>query len=438
MKLFWATAAALAMVACKGEAGTAGATGEPGPTGAVGPAMPVIQSLSATGLPAAPGRVVTLHVEAQSAGELTLAYSWAATAGWAVQAGASSSTVTIAAPATRGATGTATVTVTDTKGRVATGLTSLTTTGNGTPIVSGLAASAPMAARGVATTLTVWAADPDGDHLSYAWTVPPGFEVVSGEASAQLVIRATGFASGLAQVVVNDGSSSATAGIYLGTVDGTWASAQTISAGGPGNSDPAVGVDGSGNAIVVWQHPYLGAVANHYAVGSGWQGVQSIGSPGSAFDPSVAMSVSGVAVAVWGEYDSDAKAYVVKANRYTGSSGWGTPETIDDSGYGNAGLPKVSIDASGNAIAIWQQSLTSRTYLRSRRYVTGRTRSCSPSTSIRTSPSPWTRAGMHSWSSASTTSCAMRPMSGRGDTRPPRVGTPPSCWERTATFRSSR
>jgi hypothetical protein len=55
---------------------------------------------------------------------------------------------------------------------------------------------------------------------------------------------------------------------------------------------------------------------------------------------------------VWGQYDGT--VYNVVANRYVSGYGWIYPEVIDIE-LDSAGSPKVSIDDSGNAMAVWAQ-----------------------------------------------------------------------------------
>jgi len=87
----------------------------------------VIQSLRATGVPAAPNGVVVATVSAQSSQGLALNYLWTVSTGWSIASGATSSVVTIIAPNSYTASGTATVTVTDTQNASAVGATALST-----------------------------------------------------------------------------------------------------------------------------------------------------------------------------------------------------------------------------------------------------------------------------------------------------------------------
>ena len=74
---------------------------------------------------------------------------------------------------------------------------------------------------------------------------------------------------------------------------------------------------------------------------------------GDAGLPQVAVDGSGNAIAVWGQ--SDGTRYNIWANRYVVGTGWGTAGLIETNNAGDAGYPQVAVDGSGNAIAVWGQ-----------------------------------------------------------------------------------
>jgi hypothetical protein len=76
--------------------------------------------------------------------------------------------------------------------------------------------------------------------------------------------------------------------------------------------------------------------------------------------PSVAVDPSGRAVAVWQRYDSATGIWNPRSNRYTPSGGWGAAELImvNTLGSSSAG-PRIAIDANGNGIAVWSQTVAS-------------------------------------------------------------------------------
>ncbi len=120
---------------------------------------------------------------------------------------------------------------------------------------------------------------------------------------------------------------------------------------------PQISMDASGNAIAVWSQPdgapnYTNSIyANRYA--SGWTGAVLLETAaGSAYVPQISMDASGNAIAVWSQWDA---YYSIYANRYVAGTGWGTAALIE-SATGNASVPQISMDAtSGNAVAVWSQ-----------------------------------------------------------------------------------
>ncbi len=76
-----------------------------------------------------------------------------------------------------------------------------------------------------------------------------------------------------------------------------------------------------------------------------------------AKDADVAISANGTAMAIWRERNPGDTNYSIKAARYLPQGGWQAPQSIDDSfdNASSASLPKVAMDAAGNAIAAWHQ-----------------------------------------------------------------------------------
>jgi hypothetical protein len=75
--------------------------------------------------------------------------------------------------------------------------------------------------------------------------------------------------------------------------------------------------------------------------------------------PSVAMDPSGGAVAVWQRYNSATGIFTTRSNRFTPSGGWGTAELIGNTTVGSSADSRIAVDANGNGIAVWSQTVAS-------------------------------------------------------------------------------
>ncbi len=123
-----------------------------------------------------------------------------------------------------------------------------------------------------------------------------------------------------------------------------------------------VAADDAGNAVAVW--PDAGDIwADRYdGAGGAWEGAQLIetSSYGTMTDPRVGMDAQGNAVVVWEEeaprtyelYPSDR----IWTNRYESGSGWGVAEVLYDQGGPYA--PNIAVSANGTATVVWQSGTT--------------------------------------------------------------------------------
>ena len=140
---------------------------------------------------------------------------------------------------------------------------------------------------------------------------------------------------------------------------GLWGTPTLIETNSAGDaSEPQIAFDASGNALAVWQQPdgtHFNIWANRYTASTGLWGTAALieANTGDAQLPQVAIDASGNALAVWRLFDGTVNN--IWANRYTASTGlWGTATLIETSS-GNANLPRIAVDASGNALAVWYQ-----------------------------------------------------------------------------------
>jgi hypothetical protein len=154
-----------------------------------------------------------------------------------------------------------------------------------------------------------------------------------------------------------------------------WGTATLIETDNAGDAYGAqVAVGGSGNAVAVWYQSdgtRNNVWANRYAAGSGWGTATLIetDNAGDAYGAQVAVDGSGDAVAVW--FQNDGSRFNIWANRYGARSGWGGAELIETDNVGHAQSPQVTVDGSGNAVAVWTQSDGAQYNIWANRYAAG-------------------------------------------------------------------
>ncbi|MGR0480663.1 MAG: hypothetical protein ACTFAL_04470 [Candidatus Electronema sp. V4] len=139
-----------------------------------------------------------------------------------------------------------------------------------------------------------------------------------------------------------------------------WGAAQLVAKAEDAGMGPDIAFDAAGNAIAVWNRGYA-IVANRYVAGSGW-GTATFASARYACEPYIAVDAAGNAIAVWivdSGLDNSYHPLSLWASRYMAGSGWGVAQKISEDKDVNIGhippWPRVGIDASGNAIAVWMQ-----------------------------------------------------------------------------------
>ena len=113
----------------------------------------------------------------------------------------------------------------------------------------------------------------------------------------------------------------------------------------------------NGNAIAVWERYDISPVRVQASMwnGSVWStpDVLSSSDQGDANLPQISMNTSGSAVTIWEKID-ELNDNRIQASRWNGSSWSALPDTLSDGGQ-NAYTPQISIDANGNAIAVWRR-----------------------------------------------------------------------------------
>ncbi|MFN8121538.1 MAG: choice-of-anchor C family protein [Thermoleophilia bacterium] len=189
--------------------------------------------------------------------------------------------------------------------------------------------------------------DPTVSGGSLSWQSVPGITFTATGSSG----GASGLGSYSYRTSTDNGSTWSSA-----VTGGTWGANAWTSAVAGGADVPQVGVDSAGNAVAVWRQ-YNGANYEVYTAsrpaGGSW-GTPAALTTGAPDPQTVALAVGadGTAVAVWDRYDGS--NYRIYAAVRSSSGVWGTPAAISTAGS-MALNPKVAIDATGNAVAAWEQ-----------------------------------------------------------------------------------
>ncbi len=132
---------------------------------------PRLNSLEARPSTIEPGGTLSVEARATDPDGDALTYDWTAPGGWSISGQGDS--VQVTAPDTYAASGTIELVVEDARGQQsARGTVRVATATNRTPRVTSLTANPSVIRGGRTTSVRVDASDPDGDTLSYNWSVP--------------------------------------------------------------------------------------------------------------------------------------------------------------------------------------------------------------------------------------------------------------------------
>lgn len=151
------------------------------------------------------------------------------------------------------------------------------------------------------------------------------------------------------------------------TSDAGWSAAETIDNSDGETYSVQVDFDGSGNAIAVWtQHDgtQYSIYANRFVAGTGWGATtlaESLDTGTADFAPSALLGVddSGNAIVVWNQYDGT--HYDLWANRYDVTDGWQTEGILENSDL-NIFFPTLAMNSSGKAIVVWAKKDASNNF----------------------------------------------------------------------------
>ncbi|MCF6212167.1 MAG: hypothetical protein L3J88_12335, partial [Gammaproteobacteria bacterium] len=103
---------------------------------------------------------------------------------------------------------------------------------------------------------------------------------------------------------------------------------------------------------------------------SGWRSAELIGTGnGSARLPQIALNATGNALVVWQQ--SDDTGTKIWINHYVAGIGWGTAKLIETDNKGDTLRPQIAINDKGNALAVWYQDDGTRSNIWASYYVVG-------------------------------------------------------------------
>ncbi|MFB6264782.1 MAG: Ig-like domain-containing protein [Bradymonadaceae bacterium] len=176
---------------------------------------PQIVAVSAKPSRMAPGGTSTLSASAKDPDGGKLSYSWTVSNPWAITG--SGSDVKLKAPGQFGAQAVVRLKVEDAFGAVDRGSVRVATTSNSNPVINSLSANPPTVSPGGTSTVRAMAADPEGDTLSYSWSVPkPWSEKSTGKSNTvDVVAPKKANASVQVEVRVDDGHGGRTRGTVV-------------------------------------------------------------------------------------------------------------------------------------------------------------------------------------------------------------------------------
>ncbi len=136
-----------------------------------------------------------------------------------------------------------------------------------------------------------------------------------------------------------------------------WAAPADLSATGQSATRPKVTVDSTGRAIAVWIRPNgtNNIIQSSWSLNGGpWSTPANLSAAGrNADEPEVTVDSTGLATAVWSRYDGT--NYFIQSSTSLNGAAWvPAPANLSAAGQ-DADVPKVTVDSTGRAIAVWRR-----------------------------------------------------------------------------------
>lgn len=179
-----------------------------------------------------------------------------------------------------------------------------------------------------------------------AWTSPTPITSTGNNSLPATAIDATG--NGIA--VWLNGTFPSTKVQAATYITGTWSAPFDLTVTADAYYNPSVTVDTNGNAIVVWEKYTAGdnqIQAVRIPFNNSPESIVTLSFVGDNRRPSVILDSSGNGFAIWEDRDTDK----ICASRYNTLTSWAAPVTVAQTG----GLfaPRITVNPAGTAIAYW-------------------------------------------------------------------------------------
>ncbi len=139
----------------------------------------------------------------------------------------------------------------------------------------------------------------------------------------------------------------------------TWSAASDLSVAGQDADSPQVTMDETGHAVAVWYRDdgsknYIVQESHSSDYGATWSAASDLSAAGQfAYNPQVTMDETGNAVAVWRRYDGS-NNIVQESHSSDYGATWSAASDLSAAGQ-NAASPQVTMDETGNAVAVWRR-----------------------------------------------------------------------------------